>query len=403
MRYDKADSVRLCTELVFFDKISIENMIYVRSIHIKETIMKTIVCYGVKNIKLRRRLQTCLSNEYEVIGFTDTYCNEDCVQGEAFIPIDKLMHICVYYIPIIAENKKTQEEISNILLDHGIFADKIVIPYYLFQENILYIPNLLEESIQEIEQKEIDEILRGLSYSLVEIDEEKLKDIFIDVSWYGLDMYYNYKIYSNILKYRDDDKIMFVFPYWYFGYDMSMPLHQYTTAQIFACRSLKDWHNDTKSKNKEIRNYLINDDMFGDRLWENKKWEKYCSENKSVLEGRRVLTHVWKNTFEDTRKENLEIYRQLLKNLKGVSQYLIVPPITIKNIITDEIQYINQKKIVFYECIRKINDSCNIKVFDYFRLFENRGDYEHLNVWGKQKFTELINKDILEDVSEEFV
>lgn len=51
----------------------------------------------------------------------------------------------------------------------------------------------------------------------------------------------------------------------------------------------------------------------------------------------------------------------------------------------------------------KINDSCNIKVFDYFRLFENRGDYEHLNVWGKQKFTELIKKDILEDVSEEFV
>lgn len=72
MRYDKADSVRLCTELVFFDKISIENMIYVRSIHIKETIMKTIVCYGVKNIKLRRRLQSYLSNEYEVIGFTDT-------------------------------------------------------------------------------------------------------------------------------------------------------------------------------------------------------------------------------------------------------------------------------------------------------------------------------------------
>lgn len=137
MRYDKADSVRLCTELVFFDKISIENMIYVRSIHIKETIMKTIVCYGVKNIKLRRRLQTCLSNEYEVIGFTDTYCNEDCVQGESFIPIDKLMHICVDYILIIAENKKTQEEISNILLDHGILADKIVIPYYLFQENIV--------------------------------------------------------------------------------------------------------------------------------------------------------------------------------------------------------------------------------------------------------------------------
>lgn len=62
---------------------------------------------------------------------------------------------------------------------------------------------------------------------------------------------------------------------------------------------------------------------------------------------------------------------------------------------------------LFYECIQKINNSCNIKVFDYFRLFENRGeyfyDYEHLNVWGKQKFTELINKDILEDVSEEFV
>lgn len=152
-------------------------------------------------------------------------------------------------------------------------ADKIVIPYYLFQENILYTPNLLEESIQEIEQKEIDDILSGLSYSLVGIDEEILKGKFIDISWYGLDMYYNYKICSNILKYRDDDKIMFVFPYWYIGYDMSMSLYQYTTAQIFACRSLKDWHNATKSKNKEIRNYLINDDMFDDRLW-----EKYCSE-----------------------------------------------------------------------------------------------------------------------------
>lgn len=359
--------------------------------------MKTIICYGVKNQRLRGKLQSFLSNEYKIIGFSDSYCDEDCLQGEAFIPVEELISTPADYILVMAEKQSTQDEIIKMLSELGIPIDRMVIPSYLIQENILYTPNLLEEALLELEQREINGVICGLSYSLLGIDEKNLRGNFVDISWYGLDIYYNCKICSQIIERKDIDKIMFVFPYWYFDYDMSLSLYQYTSAQIFACRSMKDWHNAPQAQDMQIRNYLINDAMFGDKLWDYKKWKKHCMKDTSIVNGKHPISSLWKNTYTDTRSENLKTFTQLLEKLDNADKYLIIPPMSVSNVVSEEVQYINLKKNIFYEYIEKLKAAYPIKVFDYLDLFDSKYffDNHHLNEQGKQKFTEIINRDIL--------
>ena len=54
-------------------------------------ILKRIICYGVNNIKLRSNILSYLSEKYEIIGFCDSFYEEDILQGELFIPVNKIM------------------------------------------------------------------------------------------------------------------------------------------------------------------------------------------------------------------------------------------------------------------------------------------------------------------------
>ena len=133
---------------------------------------KEIICYGVANCKLRRNLSLYLSDDFEVIGFCDSFFTEDILQGKRFFRIDELKEIKFDYIIVMTERDTVQKEIKQNLLKLGISEKKIVFPIYLYQENILYSPDLYRWNIKKLNSIQVEALICGLSYSLVGINEK---------------------------------------------------------------------------------------------------------------------------------------------------------------------------------------------------------------------------------------
>lgn len=361
---------------------------------------KKIICYGVANMNLRRRMNWYLANRYEVIAYSDSFYKEDVLQGEKFVPVEEIVHMEFDYVVILAEKEHTQEKITETLLQYGISDEKIIMPVYLYQENILYSPDLLDYNINILNSKEIDGGILGLSYSLVGIAENKLKGNFLNFSWHGLDLYYNWQFLKYSLKKTKFRRILMFFPYYYFNYDASSSLYQFTSGQIFACRSLGDWHNARKSRNRMIKNYVVNEEMFGEHLWGG-TWKKYCLKNENVInDGKYELSPIWKRVYKKTYLENTEIMKELLFMLEKmeIKFYLIVPPLYSACLLDGEIKWIDEQRKSFYTTVETLK-RYQIKVFDCFDLYKEKReyfyDYEHLNEKGKIEFTTWINEKVL--------
>lgn len=358
---------------------------------------RKIICYGIKNRELRRKVNLYLSDDYEIIGYSDSFLSEDILQGEYFIKPEEIPKVSFDKILILVQSDLVQEEIRKKLINMGIDSSKIMIPRLLFNNEALYVPNLKNEILKKF-NKDIKGIICGLSYSLIGINVDMLRENTIDFSWHGLDLYYNYlqvkffvELYENKLDYA-----LLVFPYYYFNYDMSVSLYQFESAQIMACHGFGDWHNSINSSEEKIKDYLNCFELFGDKFWKSIFWKKYCPKNRNIIEGGKAqLSNIWKRKHNVTQEENIKIFKKILQILKENVKYIyiIVPPICISSIETNDIKYIKSCKDDFYDILQSVN-VYDFQIIDYSEIFNFNFfyDHEHLNETGRKKFTELINK-----------
>lgn len=363
--------------------------------------MKKVILYGIQNKHLRAKVANYLSDEFKILGISDSYLNKDNLQAERFIKPDDISAHEYDYILILSERENVQEEIREKLTKLNVKKDKIIVPRLLLLKNADFIPDLKKEITDKVEQTDItyEAAMMGLSYSLRGIDFEKLCLKCIDFSWHGMDLYYNYKLLGLLLA-ENCNKLniqtfIMMFPFYYLNYDMSKSLYQFLSGQIFACRGFGDWHNAGSAPNYSIREYLICEKLFGKKFWKYKNWKKVTGEYTNTLKMDKIeLSEIWKKNYKETCKENKKLIKKILEMLKGRKIIFIIPPIFMELIKESDLDYFYSMKKYFLGFLKEQQLKYQFEIFDFSCRINDAScfsDYSHLNEKGRTEFTDLVN------------
>ena len=362
--------------------------------------MKKIVFYGVANCALRNKAEHYLDDNYIVIGYTDSFYTEDILQGKRFIPLEKLAIEEFDYIVILAASVKNQNLIKENLRRIGVMKEKILCPFFLYNDSFYYTPDLRKELKFHLEKNNLEQgmdVVLGLSYSLKGIDERRLEGNFYDFSWHSLDLYYNLRLLKEAGKINT---ALLCFPYYYFDLDMSKSLEIVSKPNFWAIRGFEDWHN-ALNGNEDIIEYITIYDMFGKHFFAETEGRKYWKTLYEILDkedGSCELSPIWKREYKETFEENGILLEELLRYLSKMKSKIIfvVPPHLYLPCIKEELYpVIETKKKRFYQLINSMQESYSFEVIDAFEIMQDKiywADQGHLNEAGKQEFTNFLRK-----------
>ncbi|MCM1235104.1 MAG: hypothetical protein NC489_33815, partial [Ruminococcus flavefaciens] len=205
-----------------------------------------IIIYGVKNIETRRNIEYFLDENYEIVGYSDGHYPYDLLDGKRFFMPEELCDQEYDFILLTAQSSGTQADIRRVLSVYGVPPEKIIRPVLFGAGSKIKINSDVIDNINRNYKGEPN-LIFGLSYSYFGINERDLAATFFNCSYPSMDIYYNLAMY----RYMEDRQllpklgtILFVMPYYYFDYDMSMSAVQYgEEGHMFALWQLDDWHN----------------------------------------------------------------------------------------------------------------------------------------------------------------
>ena len=362
--------------------------------------IEKILLYGASNKSLRIKVAGYLADNYEVIGVTDRYQKSDTLQGERFVDPASVAGENFKYCIVLINNKINRKDAVAYLESLGVERNKIVEPLLFFVNEAECIPDLKRE-IQSASNESPQNLILGLSYSLRGIDYSAFTDIggVLDLLWHGQDLYYNCMVLSEVRKkqkiFNGIKRIICVFPFYYFNYDMSCSLYQFESGQILANRGFNDWHN-AYDKNDDIRNFLVCFELFGERFWYNKRWKKTQPNNEMIMSNNLIdLDPIWRKTYLETWKENIWLFEDLINMSREKELYLVIPPIW-KPVI-------KKKDIPIYEQMVKSFENVIAPYIKDIHVIDFSGeicsmdcfyDYEHLNNKGRRVFTQMLMETI---------
>lgn len=354
--------------------------------------MIRIVLYGISDIDLRLKIQSCCTqSNIDIIGVTDSFLSDDHICGMRYIPLAELNNIDFDYLMILTRDKDKQDEIKRSALSHSIEERKIVIPYIFMNESYRYVPDIYRWGRNQSLVK-MGGVCIGLSYSFWGVDFEELKVKLLDFSWHGADLYYNMRCLFSLPLVMD--RLLMVFPYYYFNYDMSLSPYQYESGQILAYRGFHDYHNALYSDSHIIRDYTISMGLFGDIYWRNVEWGKYTPKrtDELTIEKAEVLGP-WIDFRPDTISENEIIFERIINLYKNKKITVVVPPLYKGGLSEKSKKIVSDMKEQFLGCINKYD----VEFYDYSGIIDDPScffDYEHLNWKGRDRFTRLLNESI---------
>lgn len=371
--------------------------------------MKKIILYGVTSIELRRNVEYFLDKRCEIMGYSDTHYWEDVVDGKTFFAPEDIHQLEFDCIIPLSFREKVLGMMRSYLLEHGVSEEKIVYPVVFLHRNAEKCQLDLIADIQEHGHNK-EGLIFGLSYSLRGIFTDKLDGRYYDCSWSSLDLYYNIQLFRYMAKHGFLTAVrnaLLCFPYYYFDYDMSRFLHLYENGHIFAVRQLDDWHHFREVPG--AADYVENYRMFGQRISEFYHFRRFKFQSQDVYQGRdgeETLNKIWFRTYEDTFAENKILFTQFVRDLlqRGISPILIIPPLYLNGINQVSQNAFVEKKARFYGALRDIQSvlGYNIRILDYSGTFANKREYfmdiTHLNSTGGEKFTEILNEQLLRGV-----
>lgn len=159
--------------------------------------MKSITLYDVRHIELKRNIEYFLDDEYEIIGYSDTWYESDVIDGKRFIPLQQLSCQPFDYIVPLSYKESVLTDMCDALRKHGGPAEKIVKPVMFIHQNAEKMQlDLVKDTEESCSGQSC--LIFGLSYSLCGINKSALRISAYDCSWQGPDLYYNYKLFKNI-------------------------------------------------------------------------------------------------------------------------------------------------------------------------------------------------------------
>lgn len=60
--------------------------------------MNKIIIYGLYSVELRRKVEHFLSDDFEIIGYSDTYLKTDILDNKKYIYIDRIDRLYCFII-----------------------------------------------------------------------------------------------------------------------------------------------------------------------------------------------------------------------------------------------------------------------------------------------------------------
>ena len=271
-----------------------------------------------------------------------------------------------------------------------------------------------ENMVEKISQAGNDYfgIIMGWSYSLRGIHLKELRHNFFNFSWHGMDLYYNWKLYSygrKIGAFHNIKRLFLVVPYAFFNYDQSRSPYQYRTCQLFAVHELDDWHNVLQIPEPDLSNsmnYIINWQMFGKRITSYYAYHfQYDRAGNTCYSGQIGTAHldpIWWKVHTNTVSENRKILRDMLECFKkqNVEIDIIIPPYFIEAFDIESRKRMPEIKESFYNIVLNEVNRTGTKVclYDCFSCFKNHeffADTTHLNGKGAAEWTRMLNEKLL--------
>jgi len=364
--------------------------------------VKKVIIYGVFSIYLRRNIENFLDEDYEIIGYSDSFEKRDGVDGKNFIPPEQLRNSGADFIVLALETEKARKQVREFLLELGIQARQIIDPFVFFQPTMIYKYFDIVQYINE-NSGDYESVMLGLSYSYRGIIEENLKEKVFNFSVPSADLYYNSLVFRYSLEHnliRNVKRVYLFVPYYYFDYDLSMSLRPVMMGMMMTYHQLNDWHN--SGKIVETNEYAVMGHMFAKKIM-----KFYNVRRKSIKtnvrkfkdENLEVGLKRFGKHFEDTVEENKKVLREFLDYLKerNIELDIIVPPFYLKEIPYEYEENIKQMKQYFYQRIQNLQKEYTFGFYDYLNIYQDRkelfADHIHLNYDGAQEFTSFISNE----------
>ena len=330
-----------------------------------------------------RYILDLLKKNVNVIVFIDSDVMKigTCFEGRVVIsPRDLLIYDFDYILiasqfstEIIKEIKKYNKKYE--IIDFWKYKD--------YSENNLY------KRINYYKTSTYENILTGISYSYCSINN-KINGGLINLANGSQDIYYDYKLAKVFLENKNIKRCFIGLSYYSFHYDLSKSAMKEKVVLYYDI--LKDKHNYKKF------NYNDENIKSGNKVLNLNSIKVAKNQNRlSNKEGKKQARIDCNKNYPETVVENKEVLNLYIQALikANIEPIIIVFPAS---------KYYNENFSVFLEWeFKEIIDSIikkhKVRFYDYFRdeRFYDKDfrDVSHLNNFGANKMTVIVNEEIL--------
>lgn len=344
-----------------------------------------VILYGEldKCLKLKQEFQ-----EWDVVGIYD--------YNRVFntIPDKNLKKYNCDFIFVVDEVNKEEfiKKINKKLIGQNI---------YFFEDFKISVIEGLDYKISNLlSRRNINGIITGLSYAEVGIKEDLLSYNFTNLAFSAQDLYYDFLLLKYVHKFKEVKNtlkyVIINLSYYSFDYDMTKTIAKYRIHRYY--KYLEEYHNNYDVIGINItKSFYEKRVTFNEYINMNKMKENMELKSKDIngeYEALRNSTMDYKNTrneYENILNEYLLFLEK--NNIKPI--VVVCPTSSYYRKYFDE----SNKKDMFYNIISKFKERYNIQVIDYFKsdVFDKTDfwDYSHLNGKGADKFTRILNDEII--------
>lgn len=330
--------------------------------------------------------------EWNIVGYIISENNKD--YNKKILSIDKIKKHKYDFIIVLDE--VCESEILNALHKYGINRN-----IYLYSDFKTSVIEGFDYRIRELLYKnDINTIITGLSYAEVGIKAEKLNKNAINFALSSQDIFYDYHILNYILNYENvKNSIKYVIlglSYYSFDYDMSKSIAKYRVHRYI--NYIEKLHNNNDKIGVDITKALYEKRVgMKEYFYMNEAKENTIMKYEDI-EQEYVANKNSSMDYELTRKENMDIFVKCLSLLETNN---IKPIVVIVPTSKHYFKYFKDgyQKDKFYKVMNDFKRNYDFQIIDYCNssLFSDDDfwDYGHLNGKGAEKFTQILNKEII--------
>ena len=362
----------------------------------------------------RKEILSDISEECRIVGYTDIKKYYRPFTSFDYVPYYKIEDIksnTFDYVVISYKNRNDIQSAKEELKNAGLPTNGII-EYQLFKET-LCIDQL--KAFSNSDQR-FDILLFGMSHSQCSIQPQYFAQRLFKFAAPSMDLFCQEKIVKVLVtKYSENislvKKIVFELPYYIFNFDLSR-FRQFVLNRFYYFHLFSDYHHfgENKTDHELIVHFenfvkVFDRDNRSDKFTLNKDLDTDVS--KDIISKAKRFAHeilrlkeicwfkddVWFKNYEATKKENLELWNNILRQIRSANPkaeiIVLVCPFDplFRRLYKKQIE---EKKKQFYSLIGDVEIVDNFSVNDEYRF----ADHCHLKTESGIRYTQLIRKQL---------